>query len=209
MKRNRHTEEQIITILKDHERGVLVAELARQHGVTEQTGHLSLEGQVRGYGGVGSQASPGPGGRKCPAEETAGGKRPRQCRPQGDRLGKVVTPEAKRRAVTYLVTGGWLSQRHACRLLGLPRSLARYQAKPCDDEPLRARVQALATCCPCYGYLMLHAPLRQEGLVVNRKLPTGSTPRLGFRSVPAGASDWCGLECRCHFPIAPTISTGF
>ena len=37
MKRTRHTEEQIITILKAHERGVSVAELARQNGVTEQT----------------------------------------------------------------------------------------------------------------------------------------------------------------------------
>jgi len=37
MKRNRHTEEQVITILKAHERGVSVAELSRQNGVTEQT----------------------------------------------------------------------------------------------------------------------------------------------------------------------------
>tara|TARA_B100000678_G_scaffold223574_2_gene191192 strand:+ start:816 stop:1082 length:267 start_codon:yes stop_codon:yes gene_type:complete len=37
MKRNRHTEQQIITILKAHERGVSVAELARQNGVTKQT----------------------------------------------------------------------------------------------------------------------------------------------------------------------------
>lgn len=37
MKRNRHTEEQIISILKANERGVSFAELARQNGVTEQT----------------------------------------------------------------------------------------------------------------------------------------------------------------------------
>ncbi len=37
MKRNRHTEEQVITILKAHERGMSVAELTRQNGVTEQT----------------------------------------------------------------------------------------------------------------------------------------------------------------------------
>lgn len=45
-------------------------------------------------------------------------------------------PEAKRRAVRHLVTGGWLSQRGACRLLGLARSVARYQAMPRDDAPL-------------------------------------------------------------------------
>ncbi len=32
MKRNHQTEEQIITILKAHERSVSMAELARQHG---------------------------------------------------------------------------------------------------------------------------------------------------------------------------------
>ena len=37
MKRNRHTEDQVITILKAHERGMSVAELTRQNGVTEQT----------------------------------------------------------------------------------------------------------------------------------------------------------------------------
>lgn len=80
-----------------------------------------------------------------------------------------MTPEAKRRAVKHLVAGGWLSQRGACRLLGLARSVARYQVMPRDDAPLRARLQALATCYPRYGYLLLHALLRQEGLVINRK----------------------------------------
>ncbi len=37
MKRNRHAEEQVITILKSHERGASLAELARQNGVIEQT----------------------------------------------------------------------------------------------------------------------------------------------------------------------------
>ena len=34
---NRHTEEQIISIFKANERGVAIAELARQNDVTEQT----------------------------------------------------------------------------------------------------------------------------------------------------------------------------
>ena len=37
MKRNRHIEEQIISILKAGERGVSIAELARQNGGSEQT----------------------------------------------------------------------------------------------------------------------------------------------------------------------------
>src|SRR3954468_22975660 len=35
MKRKRHTEEQIITILKEHEAGVKTADLCRKHGISE------------------------------------------------------------------------------------------------------------------------------------------------------------------------------
>lgn len=39
MKRKRFTEEQIISILKENEAGALVTELARRHGVSEQSIH--------------------------------------------------------------------------------------------------------------------------------------------------------------------------
>ena len=35
MKRKRHTEEQIIAILKEHEAGVKTADLCRKHGIGE------------------------------------------------------------------------------------------------------------------------------------------------------------------------------
>jgi putative transposase len=37
MKRKRHTEEQIIKILKEAESGLRTAELVRKHGISEQT----------------------------------------------------------------------------------------------------------------------------------------------------------------------------
>lgn len=37
MKRKRYTEEQIISILKEHETGATVPDLARRHGVAENT----------------------------------------------------------------------------------------------------------------------------------------------------------------------------
>ena len=39
MKRKRFTEEQIISILKEHEAGSTVVDLARRHGVSEQSIH--------------------------------------------------------------------------------------------------------------------------------------------------------------------------
>ena len=37
MKRSRHSEEQIVAILKEHEAGVKTADLCRKHGISEQT----------------------------------------------------------------------------------------------------------------------------------------------------------------------------
>lgn len=37
MKRSRFTEEQIIGVLKEHERGVKTADLCRKHGISEAT----------------------------------------------------------------------------------------------------------------------------------------------------------------------------
>ena len=37
MKRKRHTEEQIIAILKEHEAGVKTADVCRKHGISEAT----------------------------------------------------------------------------------------------------------------------------------------------------------------------------
>lgn len=61
-----------------------------------------------------------------------------------------------------------ISQRHACELMEIPRSTHRYQSRK-DDEPLRARLTALAQQRPRFGYRRLHILLRREGLVVNHK----------------------------------------
>lgn len=81
----------------------------------------------------------------------------------------MVTPTGKRAAVRHAIDDYRLSERQSCKLVGLSRSSLRYKAKPVEDEPLRVRLRELATKYPRYGYLMLHALLKQEGLVVNRK----------------------------------------
>lgn len=62
-----------------------------------------------------------------------------------------------------------LSERRACGLVGLSRSVAQYKSVRAEDAQLRARLLKLAERFPRYGYLMLHALLRQEGLVINPK----------------------------------------
>jgi putative transposase len=62
-----------------------------------------------------------------------------------------------------------MSQRRACGLVGLRRSVARYRPRPRDDGPARRRLRELAGEYRRYGYLRLHILLRNEGLVMNRK----------------------------------------
>ncbi len=63
-----------------------------------------------------------------------------------------------------------MSQRRACGLVGISRSVARYRSvQGMDDGPARERLRELAARYSRYGYLRLHVFLRHEGLVVNRK----------------------------------------
>jgi putative transposase len=76
---------------------------------------------------------------------------------------------AKRNAVGFLVSELGLSERWSCRIVGLTRSVQQYRPKPRDDEAVIDRMKILASENRRYGYLRLHAMLRREGLVANRK----------------------------------------
>lgn len=80
-----------------------------------------------------------------------------------------MTPVARRRALRHLVEVHRCSERWACGLVGLARSVARYRPRRRDDAELRARLRELAGQHRRFGYLRLHALLRREGLVINRK----------------------------------------
>ncbi len=62
-----------------------------------------------------------------------------------------------------------LSERSACKLVGISRTAYRYQARSKQDDALRARLKALAVEQSAYGYLLLHGILKAEGLVINKK----------------------------------------
>ena len=63
-----------------------------------------------------------------------------------------------------------LSERRACRLVGIGRSTLRYRRRARADEPsLRQRLHELAAARPRFGYRRLHVLLRREGVIVNHK----------------------------------------
>jgi len=72
--------------------------------------------------------------------------------------------------VRHLVEQGWLSERKACRVIGVSRTGIRHESlKPAKDQLLKEALLQKATQYPRYGYLMLQGLLKQEGLFINRK----------------------------------------
>ena len=72
--------------------------------------------------------------------------------------------------MSYVEVKYEMSERHACRLLGMGRSTYRYRARKAErDSPLRARLKELAGQRMRFGYRRLTALLVREGRVVNHK----------------------------------------
>src|SRR5258705_8770714 len=164
MKRKRHTEEQIIAILKEPEAGVKTADLCRKHGISE----ASFYNWKAKYGGLEvSGAKRGAGERERPAKEALGRRHARQRRTQGPAGKKMVTPAAKREAVAHLRSALDMSERRACRTIGCVRMTVRYRCHRPDDAELRARLRSLAHVRRRFGFRRLHVLLRREGFTVN------------------------------------------
>jgi putative transposase len=82
----------------------------------------------------------------------------------------MVSPLARRSAVKYLVKRRRYSQRRACVVVGIPRSLVRYIARQQRDEAaLIKEIHKLAIRHSRYGYRRISVLLRREGWQVNRK----------------------------------------
>jgi len=88
MKRKRYTEEQIISILKEHQAGASLPELARRHGVAENT----IYRWKSKYGGM----------------EISEAKRLRELEQENARLKRLLAEaELDKAALKELVQGKW------------------------------------------------------------------------------------------------------
>ena len=81
----------------------------------------------------------------------------------------MVTPAAHREAAAHLQSAHGMSERRACRVLGVDRTSVRYQATRPADTELRERLRTLAAERRGSGYRRLHVLLRREGHAVNKK----------------------------------------
>jgi putative transposase len=71
--------------------------------------------------------------------------------------------------VSYVEVQYQMSERHACRLLGVGRSTHRYCARQDHDAALRTRLKELAARRMRFGYRRLRAMLLREGMPANHK----------------------------------------
>ncbi|WP_404442925.1 IS3 family transposase [Microbacterium marinum] len=174
--RKRHTPEQVVRKLGQADRmladGQDVAAVCRELGVSEQTyyrwrnqfGGLKaddakrlkeLEKQNATLKRLLAEAEL----EKAALKELAGGK--------------LLGPGRRRAAVAHLVRALQVSERMACRLVGLSRSAYRRPLKgdtvTDPDRALRDWLRAWAKNHPRYGYRRAYHDARAEGWVVNHK----------------------------------------
>src|SRR5437016_4977675 len=117
---------------------------------------LPLEGEVRRDGQRRGQEAEATGRREPGAERRA--------------LKKLVVPAGLRAVVSYVEVEYQMSERHACRLMGLGRTTHRYRARKAErDSELRARLKKLAAKRMRFGYRRLTAMLVREGMPTKLK----------------------------------------
>ncbi|GAV20069.1 hypothetical protein MMIC_P1031 [Mariprofundus micogutta] len=62
-----------------------------------------------------------------------------------------------------------ISERRACGLAGISRTVMNHEPKPDGDAELRNKIVDLAQVRKRFGYRRIHAMLRREGIMVNSK----------------------------------------
>ncbi len=81
-----------------------------------------------------------------------------------------MSPTQQRQCLLRVRRKFLVSERRACKGLGLPRSSMRYRQRVRSDEPaLRQRMVELARRRPRFGYRQIARLLQQEGFGVNFK----------------------------------------
>ncbi|HZD46340.1 MAG TPA: IS3 family transposase [Acidobacteriaceae bacterium] len=168
MKKSRFSEEQIIGVLKQHEAGVKTAELCREHGISGATFYQWKSK----YGGL--EVSEAQRLKAMEDENRRLKLLVAELSLHGEAL-KAVIPKKRlelaelRTEVAFVSAKYRLSERTACKLLGVDRSSYRYEPRPDRNGMLREDLVRLARQKPRYGYRRLHALLSRRGHEVNVK----------------------------------------
>nr|WP_156421896.1 IS3 family transposase [Paucibacter sp. KCTC 42545] len=169
MKKSRFTEEQIIGFLKQAEAGMPIKELCRQGGFSDATFY---KWRAK-YGGM--QATDAKRLRELEGENAKLKRLLAEAHLDIHALkdvfgGKALAPQVRRDAATQMIAQHHLSERRACRLVGLSRD--SYRNPPVVDEAtqqLSAKIVEIAQVRRRFGYRRIHDVLRPQFPGVNHK----------------------------------------
>jgi putative transposase len=81
----------------------------------------------------------------------------------------MVTPAARREAAAHLGQMFEVSQRRACRVIGVDRTSVRYSSRRPPDTAVRQRLRELAAERRRFGYRRLLVLMKREGIHMNHK----------------------------------------
>ena len=81
----------------------------------------------------------------------------------------MVTPAARKVAVTAARDAHGISERRACSIIGADRSAMRYRHRRADETATRTRLKELATERRRFGWRRLKLLLEREGISMNHK----------------------------------------
>jgi putative transposase len=163
-----HTEEQILRALRQAEGGTRVADICREHGISEATFYI----WKKKYSGLGAE-------RATRAAAVARGELEAQAlgcgplagpsHPAGDRAKKAVRPRHRRELGRWTQTVFALSTRRVSGLMMINRSTMNHKSRRDPQHALRVRLRELAANRVRFGYHRLTVMLRREGWAVNAK----------------------------------------
>ncbi len=156
--RKRHSAEEIVRKLRRADELAAAGSTGEQIAAELEVSAATLYNWRRSYGGMDLDAAKDLKdlrGSEQPPQAAAGGGGAGERRPAGGGEGKILSPDAKRAAVDMLKRVKGMSERLACKTVGLSRSTYRTPKvadTPQDpDAELRGWLREYSTRHPCHG----------------------------------------------------------
>src|SRR5215211_2447413 len=198
--RKRHTPEQVVRKLTQADRmlngGKDVADVCRELQVSEQT-YYRWRNQFGGMKPDDAQAAQGSGAGERHAQAAAGRCRAGEGRTQGDREGKLLSPERRRAAVHHLMRTLKVSGRFACRVTGQNRTTQRRP--PAATTPTR-----MPGCARGCGTLWTNTPVNASAAWSTATSPVTTSPPSSTASPSTAViRPCCGATTALNSPAPP------